>query len=101
MNGFDKLCACLSIPIGICFILLGIVGTFAGASAHFTLPPILGCLPFFLGWAMSITLLKFWGQSNHPKEAAQNPPYNDHWSPQAADRLSPRNDAEQNPPSNP
>lgn len=65
MNAFDKVCACLSIPIGICFIVLGVIGTFAGASAHFTLPPILGGIPFFLGWAMSITMIKFWKQSRN------------------------------------
>jgi hypothetical protein len=62
MNTFDKVCACISIPIGLCFMLLGVIGVFAGSGAHFKLPPILGGLPFFWGWAMSITLIKFWRQ---------------------------------------
>ena len=64
MNAFDKICACLAIPIGIVFLILGGVGFFAGSSAHFALPPVLGGLPFFLGWAMSITLIRFWTLSN-------------------------------------
>jgi len=60
MSGFDKFCACLAIPVGGVFMVLGGIGLFAGASANFTLPPILGVLPFFLGWAMCITLIKFW-----------------------------------------
>lgn len=60
MTGFDKICATLAIPIGIVFMVLGIVGLFAGSKAHFALPPVLGALPFFLGWAMSVTLIRFW-----------------------------------------
>jgi hypothetical protein len=64
MNAFDKICACLAIPVGIVFLILGVIGLFMGSSAHFTLPPGLGGLPFFLGWAMSITLIRFWRLSN-------------------------------------
>ncbi len=64
MTVFDKICACLAIPIGAIFMLLGVVGLFTGARAHFTLPPILGVLPFFLGWAMCVSLLKYWIKSN-------------------------------------
>lgn len=60
MTAFDKLCATIAIPIGIAFMLLGIVGLFTGSKAHFALPPVLGFLPFFLGWAMSVTLIRFW-----------------------------------------
>ena len=63
MNAFDKICACISIPIGFCFLVLGAIGLLFGSAAHFTLPPILGGLPFFLGWAMSITLIKYWRAS--------------------------------------
>ena len=65
MTTFDKICATIAIPIGILFMVLGIVGLFVGASAHFTLPPVLGALPFFLGWAMSITLIRFWREFLH------------------------------------
>ena len=58
MSTFDKFCACIAIPIGFCFMALGAFGALFGSSAHFTLPPMLGVLPFFLGWAMSITLIR-------------------------------------------
>ncbi len=60
MNSFDKICSCLAIPIGAIFMILGAVGLFTGSNAHFTLPPLLGVLPFFLGWSMCVTLVKFW-----------------------------------------
>jgi len=64
MSTFDKLCSMLAIPIGALFMLLGIVGLFAGAKAAFTLPPVVGVLPFFLGWAMCVVPLKLWSLSN-------------------------------------
>ena len=67
MNLFDKICACFAIPIGLVFLVLGIFGFFAGSRAHFELPPILGGLPFFLGWAMCVTLIKFWRHSGSPE----------------------------------
>lgn len=73
MTTFDKICAAFSIAIGLIFMLLGVVGLFIGASAHFTLPPGLGGLPFLLGWGMSIPLIKYWklssrGNGNYPEE---------------------------------
>jgi len=64
MTGFDKVCAVLAIPIGIVFMVLGAVGLFTGSKANFSLPPILGGLPFFLGWGMSIPLIRYWRISN-------------------------------------
>ncbi|UCF13954.1 MAG: hypothetical protein JSU94_09570 [Phycisphaerales bacterium] len=64
MTTFDKACAVLAIPIGVIFMVLGAIGLFTGAKAHFALPPILGGLPFFLGWAMSIPLIRYWRISN-------------------------------------
>lgn len=64
MTGFDKLCAVFAIPIGIVFMVLGAVGLFTGSKANFSLPPILGGLPFFLGWGMSIPLIRYWRISN-------------------------------------
>jgi hypothetical protein len=64
MTTFDKFCACLAIPIGAIFMILGFIGLFTGARAHFSLPPGLGVLPFFLGWAMCIGLIKYWKSSN-------------------------------------
>lgn len=63
MNVFDKICACFAIPVGAVFMLLGLVGLVSGSSAHFTLPPVLGGLPFFLGWAMCVVLVKYWRNS--------------------------------------
>ncbi len=65
MNKFDKICAVVAIPIGVVFMVLGFIGLFAGSSANFTLPPVLGFLPFLLGWAMCVTLIKFWISSNN------------------------------------
>ena len=72
MSIFDKLCAILAIPIGAAFMVLGVVGLFGGANASFTLPPVLGALPFFLGWAMCVTLIKFWSATN--RMAEEKPP---------------------------
>ena len=60
MTTFDKACAVIAIPIGVIFMVLGAIGLFTGSNANFTLPPILGGLPFFLGWAMSIPLIRYW-----------------------------------------
>ena len=65
MTVFDKICAVLSIPIGVAFMILGGVGLFTGAKAHFTLPPIIGVLPFFLGWGMCVPLIKYWKMSSN------------------------------------
>lgn len=67
MSIFDKLCVCLTIPFGIIFIVLGIMGLFFGSQASFSLPPILGFFPFFVGWAMTVTLIKYWIQNNKYK----------------------------------
>jgi hypothetical protein len=73
VGAFDKVCAILTIPVGVVFLLLGVVGFFGGSSAQFTLPPVLGGLPFFLGWAMSVTLIRFWAQSNRPQGPDEQP----------------------------
>ena len=64
MTTFDKLCAILTIPIGAFFIVIGAIGLFTGSNAHFDLPPILGFLPFLLGWSMCVTLIRFWRRSS-------------------------------------
>ena len=63
MTVFDKVCAALSILVGALFMILGVVGLFVGSNAHFRLPPILGGLPFFLGWGMCVPLIKYWKMS--------------------------------------
>jgi len=63
MTAFDKICAVLSIAVGAIFMVVGVFGLVFGANAHFTLPPILGGLPFFLGWGMCVPLVKYWRMS--------------------------------------
>ena len=79
MNLFDKICAVIAIPIGIIMMMLGVVGLFVGSNAHFTLPPVLGGLPFFMGWAMSITLIRFWSATNKQNQGEQEPPAPDEY----------------------
>ncbi len=64
MTPFDKICAALSIAVGVVLMILGVFGSFLGAKAHFTLPPILGALPFSLGWGMCVPLIKYWKMSS-------------------------------------
>jgi hypothetical protein len=52
MNLFDKACASLAFVLGLAFLVLGVIGLFAGCSAQFTLPPILGMLPALVGWGI-------------------------------------------------
>lgn len=63
MNGFDRFCATLAITVGFATMLLGVLGLFLGFHFYITLPPIIGLVVFFLGWGMSITLLKLWPRS--------------------------------------
>ena len=60
MSAFDKICAVPTIIVGAVFLALGAFGLIFGCNAHFTLPPILGGLPFFLGWGMCVVLIKYW-----------------------------------------
>jgi hypothetical protein len=52
MNAFDKLCAMAAFLLGIVFLILGVVGLFAGCRAQITLPPLLGVIPAFVGWGI-------------------------------------------------
>jgi len=69
MSVFDKICAVPTIILGVLFMALGAVGVIGGSKANFTLPPILGGLPFFLGWAMCVGLIKYWRLSSRLKRA--------------------------------
>ena len=69
MTVFDKICAVPTIIVGVIFMCLGVVGLFANVNAHFTLPPIIGAIPFFVGWAMCVVLIKYWSLSNRLREA--------------------------------
>lgn len=48
MSGFDRFCAGIAFVLGI----LGLIGLFTGCRANFTLPPILGVFPAFVGWGI-------------------------------------------------
>jgi hydrogenase/urease accessory protein HupE len=64
MNIFEKICMVVTIPVGAIFMVLGVIGLFTGCNAHFTLPPILGAIPFFLGFAMCVCLVRYWKLGN-------------------------------------
>jgi hypothetical protein len=69
MNRFDKICSVLAIPFGVVFMLLGISGLFLGFRFQCKLPPVYGVLPFFVGWAMCVTLIRFWRITSKLEEA--------------------------------
>src|SRR5207248_4889625 len=52
MSKFDKFCAVLAVVLAVVLLLLGVIGLFAGCSANFTLPPVLGVLPTLIGWGI-------------------------------------------------
>jgi len=60
MNTFDRLCAGTAFLLGITLLILGVIGLFMGCSAHFTLPPVLGILPAFVGWGIVRAVYVAW-----------------------------------------
>ena len=60
MGAFDRVCAVPAFLLGAVFILLGAFGVFFGSNAHFTLPPILGGIPFFVGWGIVRPIWLIW-----------------------------------------
>jgi hypothetical protein len=60
MNAFDKCCAALAFLMGVVLLILGVAGLFLGASAHFTLPPVLGVVPAFIGWGIVRAIVIAW-----------------------------------------
>jgi hypothetical protein len=52
MNSFDKICAAMAFILGLGFLFLGALGLFMGCKANFTLPPVLGVVPAFVGWGI-------------------------------------------------
>lgn len=60
MSSFDKVCAGAAFLLGAVFLALGAVGVFIGSAAHFTLPPVLGILPAFVGWGIVRSVLIAW-----------------------------------------
>jgi hypothetical protein len=77
LSVFDRVCAALAFPIGVLFILLGLVGLFTGASANFTLPPVLGFIPALVGWGIvkpAIVAWRFKKQSNEVPSSVLSAP---------------------------
>lgn len=70
MTTFDKICAAPAAILGGLFLLLGVFGLFAGASAHFSLPPVLGVIPAFIGWGILRAIYIAW---QAPAAAADEP----------------------------
>ena len=60
LNTFDKFCCVLAALLGVIFLILGCFGVFAGARAHFTLPPVLGIVPAFVGWGILKSIYVSW-----------------------------------------
>ena len=69
MNLFDKCCAVLAFPLGVIFLILGAIGVFAGCSANFTLPPILGVLPALVGWGIVRAIYFGWSAGGNADAA--------------------------------
>jgi hypothetical protein len=67
MNPFDKICAAAAFLLGILLLLLGAVGLFTGCKANFTLPPVLGVIPAFVGWGIVRAVYFAW---NRPPDVA-------------------------------
>ena len=72
MTLFDKICAVLALILGVVLLLLGAIGLFFGSSANFSLPPVLGCLPFFVGWGIFRSVLIAWRSSNQIRTFEDN-----------------------------
>jgi len=70
MNIFDKVCAVVAFVLGAILIVLGVVGLFTGCKANFTLPPILGAIPAFVGWGIVKAVIVAW-KSSSPAQVPQ------------------------------
>ena len=53
MSPFDKFCAGTAFLLGVVLLVLGAFGVAFGCNANFTLPPVLGILPAFVGWGIA------------------------------------------------
>ena len=67
MTLFDKICAVLAMVLAVVFLVLGAIGFFTGANANFSLPPVLGALPFFIGWGIFRSVTIAWRSSNEAR----------------------------------
>ena len=67
MNVLDKICAVPAMVLGGIFVILGVLGLFAGCNAHFTLPPVLGFLPAIVGYGIVRSVMLAWRGSSHAR----------------------------------
>jgi hypothetical protein len=80
MNAFDKLCGAAAFVLGLVFLVLGAIGLFAGCRANFTLPPVAGVIPAFVGWGIVRAVYLAWRAprlSARPAEPDAPPDYLD------------------------
>ncbi len=73
MNLFDKFCAVFAFLFGVVFLLLGILGLFQGCNANFSLPPIAGVAPAFIGWGIVRSIIVAWRVSGDGYFSAPQP----------------------------
>ncbi len=67
MNLFNKVCMVLAFVLGALLLILGALGLVFGCNAHFTLPPIMGVLPAFVGWGIIAAVRGAWGTERSPQ----------------------------------
>jgi hypothetical protein len=67
MNIFDKFCAAVAFLLGIVFLVLGVIGLFTGCKGEFTLPPLLGVIPAFVGWGIVRAVYFAWKSPPSPR----------------------------------
>jgi hypothetical protein len=60
MNAFDKLCGAAAFVLGLALLVLGAIGLFTGCRANFTLPPVAGVIPAFVGWGIVRAVYLAW-----------------------------------------
>lgn len=60
MNLFDKICATVAFVLGVLLLVLGGIGAFKGCNANFSLPPIFGVIPAFIGWGIVRPIIIAW-----------------------------------------
>jgi hypothetical protein len=59
----DRICFVIAFALAIPLLILGALGLFAGCSANFTLPPVLGVLPALAGWGICRAVVRAWRTS--------------------------------------
>jgi hypothetical protein len=76
MTVFDKLCAAVAFILGLLFLVLGAMGLFIGCKANFSLGPVFGVIPAFVGWGIVRPIYLAWKQSQRPDTV----PHTRRWS---------------------